>query len=651
MRNYRTDKSEEEFESADEGSNNGWTNSIDNNNEKKINVNHNGAVSENNTSLVQITNDLNSVQIQKDIIKQTPLSDTEKKNVASASTKDWSIWPTFDTKTGINQKTNDRLNSVSLKKDPQYQDSSSPPSSSAHSDNDSSSLEEKSSDRYLNYQQRKKYRKNRCDPNNDDSESNKVTTRPSRETTARDDKSTNNIKKHHNVHEARRLLDHLSEQSPTRTPSWGQSWSNIGSFLSNAKSTVNTLKSSVSEGFSAVIESVESSLGAPDPEQLAEMNRMAFKIKGETSDSETEEPDAQQNQQDSVTNQGGWLSSLSIDKITTTGMQIVSGSLDVLETVGKKTFEAINEVDPELKGTRHLLKGGQQDSVTLSEIIRETQQQGDNNDLSKSNHNSITFTRLFEKNQGLTHLEALESLSSQASIKVQTFDYRNNELLEKIAVYFDMENDKREDDSSNNEAMNNIENQIPNIDDLSFKFTTYQTQLRSTVSMDKVLEVYQSAHEFIKEWDWMDTALDQKTLHDEAIDCLAILCSHIVEYYRKTAELFLMGCKSLTAFSVDVELLKLFQKQQIDFTNMLSGIPILFAKHMKHINNVPSNSIKNSETPVRCAVDYKHQLITDLFIQSTSSLTYAHDAYCLLKPVIQQSIIYHMSAITTLNDL
>ena len=36
----------------------------------------------------------------------------------------------------------------------------------------------------------------------------------------------------------------------------------------------------------AAIESVEAGLGAPDPQQLAEMNRMAFKIKGETSDSE-----------------------------------------------------------------------------------------------------------------------------------------------------------------------------------------------------------------------------------------------------------------------------------------------------------------------------------------------------------------------------
>jgi hypothetical protein len=50
-------------------------------------------------------------------------------------------------------------------------------------------------------------------------------------------------------------------------------------------------------------------------------------------------------------------------------MKVVSGSLDVLETVGKKTFDVINEADPELKGTRRLLS--KRNQPTLSEIIRE----------------------------------------------------------------------------------------------------------------------------------------------------------------------------------------------------------------------------------------------------------------------------------------
>lgn len=86
-----------------------------------------------------------------------------------------------------------------------------------------------------------------------------------------------------------------------------------------------------------MIESVEAGLGAPDPQQLAEMNRMAFKIKGETSDSEDgsseillrlfsrmfllPEPEVSTNQiekDESAVNQDGWLNSLSLEKLTTT---------------------------------------------------------------------------------------------------------------------------------------------------------------------------------------------------------------------------------------------------------------------------------------------------------------------------------------------
>jgi hypothetical protein len=38
------------------------------------------------------------------------------------------------------------------------------------------------------------------------------------------------------------------------------------------------------------------------------------------------------------------------------GSQLVAGSLNVLETVGKKTFETLNEKDPNLEITRGLLK-------------------------------------------------------------------------------------------------------------------------------------------------------------------------------------------------------------------------------------------------------------------------------------------------------
>ena len=76
------------------------------------------------------------------------------------------------------------------------------------------------------------------------------------------------------------------------------------------------------------------------------------------------EPEVSPNQvekDESVVNHDGWLNALSLDKLTTTvcqrnqtlksirfvlsfkGMKVVSGSLDVLETVGKKTFDVCSK--------------------------------------------------------------------------------------------------------------------------------------------------------------------------------------------------------------------------------------------------------------------------------------------------------------------
>lgn len=101
-----------------------------------------------------------------------------------------------------------------------------------------------------------------------------------------------------------------------------------------------------------------------------------------------------------------------------------------------------------------------------------------------------------------------------------------------------------------------------------------------------------------------------------------------------------MGCKSLTSFSIDIELLAIYEKQQKDFSNMLAGIPNLFAKYMKQISAVPAPS---ADTPTRCDGKFKQKLLNQMFIQSSSSQTYAADAYVLLKPIISQSILYHTS--------
>jgi hypothetical protein len=98
----------------------------------------------------------------------------------------------------------------------------------------------------------------------------------------------------------------------------------------------------------------------------------------------------------------------------------------------------------------------------------------------------------------------------------------NEKLLEQIENYFKLNDDDDDILELNNQVdsltINDDKNQIPTLDVLSQKFTAYQTQLRSTIPVDKLLEVYESADQFLKEWDWMDTELDQKVNTISSLD-------------------------------------------------------------------------------------------------------------------------------------
>lgn len=88
----------------------------------------------------------------------------------------------------------------------------------------------------------------------------------------------------------------------------------------------------------------------------------------------------------------------------------------------------------------------------------------------------------------------------------------NEKIIEQIDKYFQIDDDLDIDDTLDSSTIfdDNEKNHIPQLDALSQKFTAYQTQLRSTVSVDKLLEVYESANQFLTEWDWSDSELDQK---------------------------------------------------------------------------------------------------------------------------------------------
>jgi len=114
--------------------------------------------------------------------------------------------------------------------------------------------------------------------------------------------------------------------------SWSGGWSSFSSILSTATS-----------GISSVLETVEATIGAPDPAELAKIAKKEEAEKKEAAGewvAEEEDDGSSKGHQE-------WF---------TMGNQIVNGGLGVLETVGRKTFKVISDKDQNLKQTREFLK-------------------------------------------------------------------------------------------------------------------------------------------------------------------------------------------------------------------------------------------------------------------------------------------------------
>ncbi|XP_033844753.1 protein NOXP20 isoform X1 [Periophthalmus magnuspinnatus] len=104
--------------------------------------------------------------------------------------------------------------------------------------------------------------------------------------------------------------------------------------------------------------------------------------------------------------------------ITHAGKSVISGGLDALEFIGKKTMTVLAESDPGFKKTKILMEK----TASLSQMLKEAKEKERarlcNQPISApSPHYGI----LFDDYQGLSHLEALEILSNESEVKVQAF--------------------------------------------------------------------------------------------------------------------------------------------------------------------------------------------------------------------------------------
>ncbi|CAG2062356.1 unnamed protein product, partial [Timema podura] len=169
------------------------------------------------------------------------------------------------------------------------------------------------------------------------------------------------------------FMDRISESSQKETGSslgWG-GWSSWGvtSLLSTATESVATLSTHVSQGLSTVL---ETGIGAPDPEEFARLQHQEKQNHIEQQQEKVEDSPPNLEETMSGGSEGGRLFDFShlmsgmssITKLVeTTGTKVITGGLDTLETIGKKTMEVLQEGDPGLKKKRALFS----DKVELSQ--------------------------------------------------------------------------------------------------------------------------------------------------------------------------------------------------------------------------------------------------------------------------------------------
>lgn len=186
---------------------------------------------------------------------------------------------------------------------------------------------------------------------------------------------------------------------------------------------------------------------------------------------------------------GNFISSVSsITKLVeSTSTKVISGGLDTLESIGKKTMEVLQEGDPGLKKKKAFFLN-EADKPILSQILREAKDKADTEEKTaeeKQLARKIHFESLFDDYQGLVHLEALEMLSKQSTIKIQQqlFNLDGSDLismqetLDEVKELCDLGDEDDEDDEEVNES------------DLKQKLEEGCKDLGVTIKYDKILEV------------------------------------------------------------------------------------------------------------------------------------------------------------------
>lgn len=201
--------------------------------------------------------------------------------------------------------------------------------------------------------------------------------------------------------------------SSTSSSGWGSWGGKLSSVLSTATEGLGNITTQVNQGLNQII-------GVPDPEELARINAAEEASKPPKPEQLTKA------ETETVTEKfDSGVPAFNLGLVTTLGSKVLNTGLDTLEGIGKKTMNILQENDPKLMNKRKLL-GLEANKPNLSAVLLEAKKDADQMEQSlhelqlEKRKAQLRFDVLFENYCGLVHYEALEILSKESRLKLDT---------------------------------------------------------------------------------------------------------------------------------------------------------------------------------------------------------------------------------------
>ncbi|ELR55226.1 protein NOXP20 isoform X1 [Bos mutus] len=445
----------------------------------------------------------------------------------------------------------------------------------------------------------------------------------------------------------------LKEQSDPALDSSprGGGWAGWGSW---GKSLLSSASATVGHGLTAVKEKAGATLrihsvnsGSSEGAQPHDENEVS-----QIADAAADQSPAESPPTSPSSGSRGMLSAIT-NAVQNTGKSVLTGGLDALEFIGKKTMNVLAESDPGFKRTKTLMER----TVSLSQMLREAKEKEKQRLAQQlTAERTAHYGMLFDEYQGLSHLEALEILSNESESKVQSFlaslDGEKLEVLKNDLISIKDIFAAKVFENEENQEVQGIEE---NKEEFASMLTELLFELHVAATPDKLNKAMKKAHDWVEE-DQTVVSVDvaeeseDKTEKEEkeekpenpeedkmkektnktveevymlSIESLAEVTARCIEQLHKVAELILHGQEE--------------EKSAQDQAKVLIKLTTAMCKEVASLSEKFTNSLTTVGSNQKAEV--LNPMINSVLLEGCNSTTYIQDAFQLLLPVLQVSHI------------